>query len=488
MIPIGPIILAARLASGAGRGQVRQSSPKATNIGARLFLGLMGVVICSMISEVGGRWGTVAWGLCGAAMFPSILLRFVFVPLGLPRVAYWFPVLTVPLAHSGEIRGGAALMAALALTRRRNLQARSAEWLDRELSLMSQSQCMAATAAGVLAAARGKRETARRIFGAVDVVSDRAPRVARRVAREWLVADAAERGAWEEVVLLGQSGFKQIGWPRTMGALARRLLGLPNAASSGVLVVAWLASRHRLATLPIVRRAIATPRRSSLAPEAPTPSLASPHGDALTPALQAHAAALRAPSEASVIAAGRAWDAVRTSGYVAALFARRAIALETRATAENALVRLVDVAERDLAPIVAGLAPSVLEASPTLAAASRVSRRKVMLEIESIAGAMAQRTARKEPLHTSGEWMEWGALRRACELALREAAPEVRRTVFAAVYGPACNHAVWLFNAQGEKLLANGMFRWLAREAKAVNDATALKLLEKNVKIGDGVR
>jgi hypothetical protein len=111
-----------------------------------------------------------------------------------------------------------------------------------------------------------------------------------------------------------------------------------------------------------------------------------------------------------------------------------------------------------------------------------------MVEIEALASAMAQRTARKESLHTSGEWMEWGALRRSCEKATHDATLEVRRTVFSTVYNPACNHAVWLFNTQGEKLLANGMFRWLAREARAVNDAAAITLLEKNVKAGEAVR
>jgi hypothetical protein len=488
LIPIGPIIVAARLASGAAsRGQARQTNPRHTNVALRVFFGIMAAGFCAGMSESLGRLGYVAWLFFGAAMLPAVTLRYVLVPLGLARTSYWFAVLTVPLAHSREIRGGAALMAALALVRRRRVSARTIDWLDRQLSLMSQSSSLAITAAGVLAAARGKKETARRVFHAVDVITERAPRIARRVAREWLVADAAERGAWDEVVLVGRPGWRQIAWPRTMGAIARRLTSMSKAAPNAVLLFAWLASPHRLATLPILRRAMAVPRRTNDEPElamAPPPQQA----DALAPALLAHAAAIRSANDGAIVAAGVAWDGVRTSGQAGALFARRAVALETKATAESGLARLLETAEHDLAPLVAKLPAERTSGSPTLGASSRLARRKAMIEIESLTSAMAQRTARKESLHTSGEWMEWGALRRSCELATHDATLEVRRTVFATVYNPACNHAVWLFNTQGEKLLANGMFRWLAREARAVNDAAAITLLDKNVKAGEGVQ
>jgi hypothetical protein len=376
-------------------------------------------------------------------------------------------------------------MGALAAVRRGKVDPRALEWLDRKLALVVRPRSLSMAAAGVLAAARGRKETTRRLFHAIDAVSPNSPRVARSVARSWLVADAAERGAWDEVVTLGRPGFKAIRWPRAMGAIARRLTSMPKAAPDVVLVIAWLAAPHRLATFPLLRRAFKVPRRTESAPSPRLVASVQP-ADPLATALLAHRAALRSPTETSLVAAGRAWDALSASPQVHSLLGRRALALETQTSPELAVTRLLDTAEADLAPFIARIPSSILSESETLAGASRRARRDAMVEIETLAGAMAQRTARKEPLHVSGEWMEWGALRRSCDRIVSDAGPDVRRAVFATVYGPACNHAVWLFNVRGEKLLANGMFRWLATEARRVNDETALKLLEKNVKAGEG--
>jgi hypothetical protein len=162
------------------------------------------------------------------------------------------------------------------------------------------------------------------------------------------------------------------------------------------------------------------------------------------------------------------------------------MALEAR-SADMALERLVDTVQADLAPLLAGLPKETFDESPTLEGAARRARKKTLEEIESLAGEIVRRTSQKRALHVSGEWMEWGAMRRLCDHAARDAELDARRTVFAAVYNPLCNYAVWLFNIRGEKLLANGIFVWLLEQAQTVSDGTALTLLQKNVKAGDGL-
>jgi hypothetical protein len=272
-----------------------------------------------------------------------------------------------------------------------------------------------------------------------------------------------------------------IRWPYLMGAIARRLLGDARAPSPALLWTLWLIAPRRRATYPLLRRALAAP-----AVMAPPPVLAR-DADVLASALQAHAECLLHPGDAALLAAGERWDAVRDSEAILALFARRALAFGAKTTAGGALAHLLDTARRDLAPSVARAHPSLLTASETLADAARRGRAEAMDEIEELARAMARRTASKTPLHVSSEWMEWGALRSACERVAREAGDEVRRAVFVTVYAPACNYAVWLFNVREEKLLANGIFRWLAAEAKVLRDAAALKVLEKNVRAGEGI-
>jgi hypothetical protein len=84
------------------------------------------------------------------------------------------------------------------------------------------------------------------------------------------------------------------------------------------------------------------------------------------------------------------------------------------------------------------------------------------------------------------EWMEWGALRRACDRATSRTSAARHRAVFEAVHAPACNYAVWLFNKRDEKLLANAIFRWLLDHARIVGHTAASETLANNVKLGTG--
>jgi len=419
------------------------------------------------------------------ASFPAWILHGLLIPLGRWRAAYFLALVSPPLAHSYEVRGGAVLVGALALGRRRAVDPAAAAWLEARLVRARSVRSVWMTAAGLLAAARGRPETARRLLHAVDGLSRRSTRLARRVAREWLVADAAEKGDWGDVAALARGRWELIRWPYLMGAIARRLLGV-DAPSDLALRGLWLAAPHRRRTLPILRRALAVPRRPGGEVSGASPRQGDPR-EVLAAALSAHAACLACPTGAALVAAGQAWDAASRAPSVRAFFARRAAALDARQTPDGALERLLETARQDLAPLVAQASPAVVERSPLLGEAAALARRDRMAEIEELVRAMAARSSRRVAVPVAEEWMDWGALRSACDRVNRGARAEARRALFVTVYGSACNHAVWLYNARDQRLLANGMFRWLAREARTVGDAAAAELLEKNVAVGDGL-
>jgi len=419
--------------------------------------------------------------------FPAFTLSRVVVPLGLPRLAHAVARLSPPVASSAEMRAAAVFYGALAALRARSLDPETLAWLEDRLTHEVTLRATSLAAAGLLAAARGRPESARLLFAAVDALTWRtAPRAVRRVARSWLVADAARRGDFRLVASLGRGRGSYMRWPWLMGAIAERLIGAPRAPSDAVLYFAWIAAPHRRATWPMVRRALAAPRGAAGDPARAREGAGDPPLDPLGAALRAHAASLGAPSEAALLAAGRAWDAARDAPATNALIARRALALEARSSVDAVFLRLVESVERDLEVPAARAPAHIVATSPTLAAAASRARQRDLDEIDLIAKRLTRRTAQKETLHVIEEWMEWSSLRRLCERVLRDADASVHRAVFTSIFSGTCNYAVWLFNVRGEKLLGNTIFRWLLAVGRGVADEAATKLLTKNVAAGHG--
>src|SRR3982074_3440927 len=105
---------------------------------------------------------------------PALVLRWIVVPLGVPRVAYWGATYCWPFEVIHESSAGAAFYGALALTRRR-----------------SSTQAIGWLAAGLLAALRGDRHRARCLFLVADGLHRKLiPKRVRAIARDWLVVDA----------------------------------------------------------------------------------------------------------------------------------------------------------------------------------------------------------------------------------------------------------------------------------------------------------
>src|SRR5690349_23013673 len=93
-----------------------------------------------------------------------------------------------------------------------------------------------------------------------DFDDDHRPPLTRYLANEWLVADAASRGAWAEVELRGRSPHRRSRATRLLGDVAARLIGYPPVPSDAALLLRWLIAPGRLRTWALVRRALEQPR------------------------------------------------------------------------------------------------------------------------------------------------------------------------------------------------------------------------------------
>ncbi len=502
MIPVAPIVsilivILRIVASQQGKGTAapqrrRKTDPRLLNIVLRLILMCVGFPIVVGLSAgvvaAGVPWAMVFLvGAFAAYSLPALTLGWVLIPLKLTRTSYWFAYVSPPIAHSADRQGGAVLAGVLALGRHEDVDVAMLSWLSRRLERQPSLRGLSMTAAGLLAFAGGERDVTRAILRAVEGIEPKAQGKARRIAREWLVADAAARADWAEVREIGSKGspFRGGFWPYVMSLVASRLLEEEGAPENWKLALWWLVSPHRVATLPLVRRALALPTREEPT-ELAIPSGTTPGDALLGRALAAHADMLTNPSGMALESAGRAWDAVRKAPAVTSLVARRALALEAQVSADAALARVLSSAETDLAPYAARFGGQLATESETLEAASRRAESRELEEIESLAEALARRTAEKRELPMPSEWMEWGALRHLCDRATRHTSATRHRTVFEAVHAPACNYAVWLFNKREEKLLANAIFRWLLDHARIVGHTSASETLANNVKLGTG--
>jgi hypothetical protein len=430
-------------------------------------------------------------------LVPWVLTRRLLVPLGLPRAAWW--VASTPDSNwKRDPTGGPALAAAWALCVRRDPEL--FPWVEARLSPLQPGSTkpeplrgagMAAHA--LFAAARDDDETARALFAGVLALDGGAvPPAARKLTIDWLVADAAERGAWMEVVERGRlSGASATA--RFLAAVGERLLGRP-AGPSWRLWAAWAWGGRRFATLPLLRQALEAPTapidgdtgdRVAARDDAPPSDRGeTPPPDPWEAALARHARATRAePSRIDLLATAAAWDRAFAEPGARRRVDERAIALGAThgAAAWPAMQRQV---ERDLADA-ARLAGAPLrplqEAGGVAARAAAVLRDELLGELELAGTALRARVDQARALSPVDEWREHRALAESYRRATAIGGNELRRLAFSKLKNEIWGHAYWLSNTRGQTTLAHAMYSWLLAEAEAVGDTRATDPLAKNV-------
>ncbi len=449
-------------------------------------LGVLAVAIA-----VAGIWIAAApWPLSGAApilvfavpVLAGPIVRHVLIPMGWVRPAFHLTRL-VPLVATEDRVGTRALAGARALLRQRTVSYDDVEWLRARLveaPLRGAGVC----AHGFILAARGETAAAREVLASVATIDARAlPESASKLAAEWLVADAFVRGDLRTAIEIGRSrssGFMV--W--LMGGVAERLAGDPLAPGNAGLIMRWLLARSRVATWPIVQRALGERRSEAqlmLAPAADEIAAPGPGDDDWTFAARAHAVAVLRGGSALARAAS-AWDRLLLDGSAERRLRQRA--QELGGTGNGALSALREVLEEDVAAILrAGGAAATAEPGGLLDSAAKRLREQLLGEIE-LACAAIKRRSERTALPALDEWREWSSLRASVERAVALGGEDLRRVAFPTVNSALGNHAAWLYNVLGEKALANAMFAWLHAEAVALEDERASALHAKNVSCG----
>lgn len=482
--------------------QARAASPKgpASSAGKGRGSGLLRFVAVWLLLAPGLGWLALAPPRMAATYVPGMVLlafaalwpltRYVLVPLGLVKAAYWVAWFSV--RNKSEERAGAAQLAAsMALHRKADFDPDAASWLEEHIQESAQIRGGTIGAAAATAAARGDAEGARALFDSVRTLDPKVcPRSARHTAAEWLAADAASRGAWEEVIEIASDPAGAGRSANLLAGVAKRLLGKPDAPGRATLVRLWLTAPRRRQSFAIVERALSV--ADGDAPiddddEAVVPR--APDGDLLGRALAAHAALLSAkkPKPADVARVGRAFDAAFEDDSLAAHVDERAEALgATRAG--SVLGRLRSDVETSLFELLKthriALDDTVDELGDVAARAQRRLRDEALTVIEALSDAIRNRVREKRALSPIDEWREWSALRMAYERGVLLGGPELRYLAFTKVHSDVCALAVWLFNDRKEKPIANAMFRFLLAEATATGDADGVALQTKNVGCG----
>jgi hypothetical protein len=405
---------------------------------------------------------------------PTLVLKWIVVPLRMPRVAYWTVRIGLPLGCIGEIRACGVMYGALALARN-GASNETIVWLGQRLNGVRPMGGAGVVAAGLLAALRRDRDQARCLLLIADTLSERfTSRGIRTIARDWLVADAARIGDWREVIRLGRRSRGSLRWSYALARIGERLIGDKRGCGDWLLWLCFLFAPRRRATYPLLRRALAVPAR-------PPSADVKPAAAALPLALADLARAIEGRHIHDGTSLARSVGAVDGNlDSMRAAIDQRLRALGGRGNADTIIFafreRLIGLA----APLIEEAPHLALAAqgSPILSEATRQVRLRLFRDIEARCKDYDARTEDESALDEVLEWTTWAMLRRSADRLL-ELDPESKIPLFQTMYFPVTNFAVLQFNRYKRNALAHDMFSWLLRHSQSHHEA--MQLLMKNV-------
>lgn len=430
------------------------------------------------------------------------IAQVVAIPLGAWRSASYLARHSTTWQRDPE--GGACLAGALALLRRETHDSSAASTISAEIADTKAIGTAGISAAGFVAASRGDLSNARELLqGALLIEGKKAIPRAQTIAREWLIADAAARGAWQQVASIGSEPWPMISLrARFLVAIAGRFTGAHSATDTGLWLL-WLLCPGHQQTRPLFDRARVIPQ--ALHPRrysAGDGEQAAPNVDELpelpeaklTRAIVLHAHwSARDPLHLRLVpdrlvSLLQAWDAAYRSGDLQEH-------CDTRASILGILTKAAVLRERFLADVAGDLAELTICAAVPLTEhisepgelsrrVSLVVRNRMLDEVEDLSERLGQRSDSKSELPAVDEWREWAHLVQRYELAGRLGGLDLRRLMFPEVHRIACSFAVWLWNERREYGISTPIFRWLLAEAQAVGDESAIELQRRNLGAG----
>jgi hypothetical protein len=393
----------------------------------------------------------VPWGVAFAFLsYPTPALNHLLVPLGIPGLAFTLTRLVRPPQLGFENPSAAVFYELRARLRwgfmlrpeqRRRLGLRlfaDASWRARGTSIAARA---------LLDALDGDLDQARAMFS-LAATFEHAPRDVKSYCQAWLMADAAARGDYVELLRVSERG-PRTSRARFLGACARRILGFGIADRR--LYWLWLLAPARRQGLRLMQLARSTPWPD------PAPPLEPGFGPARDALVQLQAAGAVTREQVTVVAV--AWDTLLRSGELEAQLAERLSKLDSNADP----ARLAGEVEQEVTELLgeawqrargpAGPPPALL-----LAAIDGV-RARLLDELETLVAPL-----RHGDMRTTDETLEhtrtWAEIRYRSDhyLALF---PDEAPTLNDAIGSELWSHAVWLHNRECCYPLSHDLFRWL---------------------------
>jgi hypothetical protein len=409
-----------------------------------------------------------------------VVQRHVLVPLGAVRTAFWSAHL-VSMADSDAFALCCAAWAHAAKPTNRG-----EAWITERREKRRPLGDAEIVVTALLAAGRGDAATCRDLLRSLEYIVEVHPMV-REVAGEWLAVDAADRGAWSELVLdAAAARYPASSLTFFLEGVAAARTGATGAPGPGELRARWLMAPHRSATFALLAPAPVATTKPAEAVVTASEGDAPPERAALPKAVASHLhLANRAANAAGLALTVQAWDAALADPATREWLARRALELDAPlGAAERAIRDTATSVTDELARLAeaAGLgAPS--SHGPVGDALARRLRHGRLDALEAAFTRWGNRRHDGAVRAPIDEWREWCALRGAYEAAVAAGGLELRRLAFPHAYTTGNSMAVWLWNTRSEYALSYAISRWLLAEALAVGDAEAIDLCSRNCKL-----
>ncbi|MDP2345156.1 MAG: hypothetical protein Q8O67_29700 [Deltaproteobacteria bacterium] len=490
MIPVGAIIAAvvivARYAVEANKTTTETTTTKRRTFQGRSF-GFALVWIFLWPIWLGALYALIFEGPYPVAIaialaltpicIPWLLVRAVFIPLGLPRGA-WAITHLAAWTWGRDAAGGAMIAAVLAAGSRR--RQKDLAWARDRLQRLDLLSGAGVVAAALLADIDGDTARARALFQSFESFDDRVvPKTARHIAIEHHLLELLRNG---EFTAAGDVDVKGSRFGLFARRCARRFSGVDDRSpiSDLRLRVLWLLAPRRRRTRTLLQDALrADPQKQRAEKATTTPAAPLPH------ALALHVIATQtsAPTLADVQALASAWDPALKAATSDLVARARALGVHdvddvTRGIEETVTASLCDlVAALDLSAVDVKAQPVLLQT-----AVERV-RSERMDALETATAALRLRNEQTIDLAAVDELREVAALR-ALYVSVQRTGADARAVAYDAAQWTLCEVAVRLWNVRAEHRLANAMFRMLLDEAIALKDTRGIETQTANVKCG----
>lgn len=465
-----------------------------------------------------GLW-VIALALLAFCVVPALgpwLLRHLVVPRGWVKLAYHCGRFSVVAGTDAAAYGLAASAWAVAGARR-PVSGDAIAWLQakrEERGILGDAEVVASA----LMLARSDVEGARQLLGSVRELVELHPAV-RELAGEWLAVDAAERGAWAD--LLPEAATGTGSWPATplrffLEGVAARQLGHASAPTKMGLWARWLLAPCRRQTWELMQRPPqaeaeaakgddatksstssggATDSSTSSSTDSSTDAGAS--GEAASPAsatrsleqaIALHVSTTLRSSSRELDADGlhqlaSRWDAAFGAPETLAWLERRA--LELGAPPGAAARAAGEIMETVASELRATIDRQKLPVPPSLRSrfgqllGSKL-RHGRLDELELQFTRWSDRVADGAKLRGVDEWREFLAVRQSYRDVVASGGEDLRRLAFPHVFHAANRAAVALWNRRDEHAMAHAILAWQLEEARAVGDSAAIELSAKN--------